>query len=128
MRLVPYPYWVGAVTGAVDGQRVTVPSGIAIDIKAPIGITKTPSLDGTTIQYFVTLCAAPCLSPLHTHDPTGLIHTESKKPKRASSQIPGPSPEGQPCRINPKSFFCARVIRREVRWRKAFCEALLGRP
>jgi len=64
----------------VDGQRVTVPSGIGIDIKAPIGITKTPSLDGTTIQYFVTLCAAPCLSPLHTHDPTGLIHTESKKP------------------------------------------------
>jgi hypothetical protein len=64
----------------VDGQRVKVPSGIGIDIKAPVGITKTPSLDGTTIQYFVTVCAAPCLSPLHTHDPTGLIHTESKTP------------------------------------------------
>jgi hypothetical protein len=64
----------------VDGQRVKVPSGIGIDIKAPVGITKTPSLDGTTIQYFVTVCPAPCLSPLHTHDPTGLIHTESKTP------------------------------------------------
>jgi hypothetical protein len=66
----------------VDGQRVTVPSGIGIDIKAPVGITKEPSPDGT-LQYFVTVCAAPCLSPLHTHDPTGLIHTESKDPNQA---------------------------------------------
>lgn len=67
----------------VDGQRVKVPSGIGIDIKAPVGITKEQSADGTTTQYFVTVCAAACLSPLHTHDPTGLIHTESNNPNQA---------------------------------------------
>ncbi len=67
----------------VDGQRVKVPSGIGIDIKAPVGITKKASLDGTATEYYVTVCAAPCLSPLHTHDPTGLIHTESKNPNQA---------------------------------------------
>jgi hypothetical protein len=71
----------------VDGQRVKVPSGIGIDIKAPIGIDKQRSLDGTTTQYFVTVCAAPCLSPLHTHDPTGLIHTESKTPNAAPDTL-----------------------------------------
>jgi hypothetical protein len=64
----------------VDGKAVVVPAGIGIDIEAPTGITKTKSLDGTATEYYVTLCFAPCLSPLHTHDPSGLIHTESKDP------------------------------------------------
>ena len=25
-------------------------------------------------------CATPCISPLHTHDPDGVIHTESATP------------------------------------------------
>lgn len=63
----------------VDGERVTVPSAIGIDIEAT-GITHELSADGTTHEYFLPgRCDAPCLSPLHTHDPTGLIHTESKK-------------------------------------------------
>ena len=64
----------------VDGEAVVVPGGIGIDIEAPTGITKTKSLDGTATEYYVTLCFAPCLSPLHTHDPSGLIHTETKDP------------------------------------------------
>lgn len=61
----------------VDGQRVPIPAGIGIDIGAA-GVTDTPTDDGTGHQYFVQTCEAACLSPLHTHDPGGLIHTESK--------------------------------------------------
>jgi hypothetical protein len=62
----------------VDGKAVVVPSGIGIDIHAPTGIDETPTLDGTATEYYVTLCTAPCLSPLHTHDPSGILHTESE--------------------------------------------------
>jgi hypothetical protein len=64
----------------VDGQAVEVPSGIGIDIESPGGIRTEPTDDETGTQYFVTLCPEPCLSPLHTHDPTGILHTESKDP------------------------------------------------
>ena len=67
----------------VDGKDVIVPAGIGIDIEAPTGIDKEKTADGTATEYFVTLCFAPCLSPLHTHDPSGVIHTESKDPKQA---------------------------------------------
>jgi hypothetical protein len=63
----------------VDGKRVEVPSGIGIDIEAPTGIDKHPTDDGTGTEYLVTLCEAACLSPLHTHDPSGILHTESSK-------------------------------------------------
>lgn len=62
----------------VDGEAVTIPAGIGIDIEAPVGIDIQPTDDGTATQYFVTLCEAPCLSALHTHDPSGIIHTESQ--------------------------------------------------
>lgn len=62
----------------VDGERVVVPSGIGIDLEAS-GVSHELSDDGTADEYFVhDSCDAPCLSPLHTHDPTGLVHTESK--------------------------------------------------
>jgi hypothetical protein len=64
----------------VDGQAVEVPSGIGIDIESPSGIRTEPTDDGTGTQYFVTSCPEPCLSPLHTHDPTGILHTESNDP------------------------------------------------
>ena len=64
----------------VDGQDVEVPAGIGIDIEAPTGILRVPTADGTATEYQVTLCEAACLSPLHTHDPSGIIHTESSKP------------------------------------------------
>ena len=61
----------------VDGQDVEVPAGVGIDIEAPTGIDKVPTDAGTATEYQVTLCDAACLSPLHTHDPSGIIHTES---------------------------------------------------
>jgi hypothetical protein len=64
----------------VDGERVEVPSAIGIDIEGS-AITHELSDDGTAHQYFLPgTCDAPCLSPLHTHDPSGIIHTESEDP------------------------------------------------
>ncbi|MDQ2934892.1 MAG: hypothetical protein M3R49_07895 [Chloroflexota bacterium] len=63
----------------VDGQRVPIPAGIGIDIAAPKGIEATKTLDGTGMDYQVSICNAPCLSELHTHDPDGVVHTESSK-------------------------------------------------
>jgi hypothetical protein len=61
----------------VDGTAITVPAGIGIDLDAS-GVTDTPTPDGTAHFYAVDVCPAACLSPLHTHDPSGLIHTESR--------------------------------------------------
>lgn len=59
----------------VDGQHVTVPAGVGIDITNP-DVKQFP--DGGQIAYGgIDGCARPCISPLHTHDVTGIIHTES---------------------------------------------------
>ena len=64
----------------VDSEQVVIPGGIGIDLEAE-GVTHEVSHDGTATEHYVPgTCDAPCLSPLHTHDPTGLIHTESKDP------------------------------------------------
>jgi len=57
----------------VDGEAVPVPAAIGIDITDP------------GVQYFpdngsyggIEECTNPCISPLHTHDETGIIHTEA---------------------------------------------------
>ncbi|MEO8252115.1 MAG: hypothetical protein ABI578_06535 [Chloroflexota bacterium] len=67
----------------VDGQRVTVPAGIGIAIGAA-GVSDEQTPDGTAHSYFVhALCPAACLSPLHTHDPSGIIHEESQQANHA---------------------------------------------
>jgi hypothetical protein len=60
----------------VDGKPIVVPPGIGIDIDDP------------EVKRFVRVgyggierCRKPCISPLHTHDATGIIHTESKSPE-----------------------------------------------
>jgi hypothetical protein len=60
----------------IDGRPVTVPAGIGIDIRAQ-GVKENPTEDGKAKQYQVLTCDVPCLSPLHTHDPSGTLHTES---------------------------------------------------
>jgi hypothetical protein len=64
----------------VDGVLIEVPAGIGIDTQAETGVASKPTDDGTATEWFVTTCDAPCLSPLHTHDPSGVIHTESPDP------------------------------------------------
>jgi len=60
----------------IDGARVTVPAGLGIDITNP-GVHTFTSGGQTSYGGIVPPCAQPCISPLHTHDTTGIIHTES---------------------------------------------------
>jgi hypothetical protein len=59
----------------VNGEKVVVPAGIGMEIHDPGVNSGTSSLG---IGYGgIKGCANPCVSPLHTHYPTGIIHTES---------------------------------------------------
>jgi hypothetical protein len=60
----------------VNGSPVEVPAGIGIDITDP-AVHTTPSDLGPTYGGIDPACAQPCISPLHTHDWTGVLHTES---------------------------------------------------
>ena len=60
----------------VDGEPVVIPAGIGIAIGLK-GVKDEPTEDGTEHFYSVTTCDVPCLSPLHTHLPDGVIHEES---------------------------------------------------
>jgi hypothetical protein len=64
----------------VDARKVTVPAGLGIDIDNP-GVHEFPdSPPGSGETGYGGIdppCATPCISPLHTHDVSGVIHTES---------------------------------------------------
>ena len=64
----------------VDGAPIIVPAGIGINIKDP-GVQKfTDTPDGSAAYGGIKQCGQPCISPLHTHDDTGILHTESATP------------------------------------------------
>jgi hypothetical protein len=63
----------------VNGKRVRVPAGIGINIHDP-GVQVFPTADGSKAYGGISLCDSACISPLHTHDDTGIIHTESASP------------------------------------------------
>jgi hypothetical protein len=58
-----------------DGDPVTVPAGIGIDTSNP-AVVSDPQGVGLTTE-----CDEPCISPLHTHEADGVLHTETKTPK-----------------------------------------------
>ena len=64
----------------IDGKPVLVPAGLGIDTKNPgVHLFETdglPAYGGINPP-----CDQPCISPLHTHDVTGIIHTESSSRK-----------------------------------------------
>jgi hypothetical protein len=64
----------------LDGTKVVVPAGLGIDIHNP-GV-HTFTVDGQA-QYggIRPPCAQACISPLHTHDVSGILHTESATKK-----------------------------------------------
>jgi hypothetical protein len=64
----------------VDGKPVTVPSGIGIKIDNP-AVRRFDEPDGSVSYGGIELCNEACISPLHTHDVSGIIHTESADPK-----------------------------------------------
>jgi hypothetical protein len=59
----------------VNGEPVEVPAGIGIDITDP-GVKRFEDPGGTGYGG-IELCDKPCISPLHTHDATGVLHTEA---------------------------------------------------
>jgi hypothetical protein len=63
----------------LNGRSVVVPAGIGINIKDP-GVKVFDTLDGSKAYGGIDLCAQPCISPLHTHDDSGILHTESASP------------------------------------------------
>ena len=64
----------------VDGQPIVVPAGIGINIDDP-DVRRFDEPDGSVAYGGIELCSTPCISPLHTHDGTGIIHTESASPE-----------------------------------------------
>ena len=60
----------------VNGKRTKIPAGIGINIADP-GVRSFPEESGDRAYGGIKLCARPCISPLHTHDTTGVLHTES---------------------------------------------------
>jgi hypothetical protein len=65
----------------IDGSPVVVPSGIGIDIENPGVREFNDNPDGSTSYGGIEECLRPCISPLHTHDADGIIHTESATPE-----------------------------------------------
>jgi hypothetical protein len=63
----------------VNRKPIVVPAGIGIDIDNPaVRRLKEP---GGSFAYggISPPCAAPCISPLHTHFVDGVLHTEAKQ-------------------------------------------------
>jgi hypothetical protein len=67
----------------VNGEPVPVPAGIGINIHDP-AVHHGKLADGTMWYGRISSCRQPCISPLHTHDVTGILHTEAAtaKPNR----------------------------------------------
>jgi len=64
----------------VNGKRLVVPGGIGIDIKDP-AVQSGPGPDGNPAYGGITRCPRVCISPLHTHADTGVLHTETSTPR-----------------------------------------------
>jgi hypothetical protein len=62
-----------------NGTAVAVPAGIGINIADP-GVQRYDDPTGTAYGR-INGCDQPCISPLHTHDPDGVLHTESADAK-----------------------------------------------
>jgi len=61
----------------LDGVRQRVPAGLGINTKDP-AVHSFPNTAGATAYGGIRVpCKKPCISPLHTHDATGVVHTES---------------------------------------------------
>ena len=63
----------------LNGKKVRVPAGIGIDTHGS-DVHEFPMPDGTVAYGGITRCKKPCISPLHTHDDTGILHTETSTP------------------------------------------------
>jgi hypothetical protein len=62
----------------VDGQPVEIPGGVGIEITDPAVESFGSGYGGIPEEG----CEQPCISPLHTHDPDGVIHIEAPSEAR----------------------------------------------
>jgi hypothetical protein len=60
----------------VNGEAEEVPAALGIDTKDP-GVKRFDEPDGSVGWGGITMCERPCISPLHTHDATGVVHVEA---------------------------------------------------
>jgi hypothetical protein len=60
----------------VDGEHQTVPAGIGINVNDP-AVHKGEIEGGPAYGSIDPACKQACISPLHTHADTGILHTES---------------------------------------------------
>jgi hypothetical protein len=60
----------------VNGKKILVPGGIGINTKDP-GVHSGTVLGQPAYGGISVPCDQPCISPLHTHDASGILHTES---------------------------------------------------
>ncbi|MCU1449172.1 MAG: hypothetical protein JWP02_1342 [Acidimicrobiales bacterium] len=58
---------------------MVVPAGIGIggDPNARVGVQQ-----GQAVAGLAGSCAKPCISPLHTHDESGVLHVENDKERQ----------------------------------------------
>ncbi|HEV8697032.1 MAG TPA: hypothetical protein VGQ89_05005 [Candidatus Limnocylindrales bacterium] len=61
----------------IEGEEILVPAGIGINIKDP----EVKFFDYVGSYAGIEMCDQPCISPLHTHDASGILHTESMDPE-----------------------------------------------
>jgi hypothetical protein len=61
----------------VDGEPILVPAAIGINTEDP----EVRRFDNPLSYGGIEMCDQPCISPLHTHDESGIIHTESSDPE-----------------------------------------------
>jgi len=59
----------------VNGEPVGIPGGIGIVTTDP-GV-QSGEVNGAPAYGGIEQCDEPCISPVHTHDASGIIHTES---------------------------------------------------
>ncbi|HEY5170779.1 MAG TPA: hypothetical protein VIK54_03530 [Acidimicrobiia bacterium] len=64
----------------IDAVHILVPAGLGIDTTNR-GVHKLKTDGLPSYGGIVVPCDSPCISPLHTHDVTGILHTESSTPK-----------------------------------------------
>jgi hypothetical protein len=63
----------------IGGKKIRVPAGIGIDIHGS-DVHAFPMPDGSVAYGGIRKCKRVCISPLHTHDDTGILHTETSTP------------------------------------------------
>jgi hypothetical protein len=68
----------------LNRKPIQVPAALGINILDP-GVRKFKAPDGSTAYGGIAECNKPCINQLHTHDDTGIIHTEA--PTRHSFQL-----------------------------------------